>query len=240
MSELSDPVVVLRTALDTLAFDAERGHRPPSRLIQGTADQIWKVVRSLRARTRHEYMSFDDPSYLVRCGVPERIISMGPSTMRPMIDRGVQVRQITTRPGLVIDEELGTILWSRGAEARVVDRLPFKAGVLDRKVALIPADLSVFANGMLVVTDPILVRLIITMQRRLWSAGGHIALTDGPPAHLRPLLPMLASGESDTVAAAAAGMSARTYSRHVAQLMTLLGVHSRFQAGAEAVRRGWL
>ncbi len=35
-------------------------------------------------------------------------------------------------------------------------------------------------------------------------------------------------------------MSPRTYSRRIAGLMTLLGARNRFQAGAEAARRGWL
>lgn len=240
MAEVSDPALALRSALDRASFGAERGERPRPRLVRGSADQVWGVVRKLRARVRYEYMSFDDPSYLIRSRVSERIISLGPSTMRPMIDRGVHVRQITTKVGLQADADHGTILWSHGADARVVDRLPFKVGVLDRSVALIPSDLAVFANGMLVVNDPIVVRLIIAQQRSMWASGDAVTAIDGPPEHLQSLLPMLTSGQSDAVAAASAGMSMRTYSRRVAELMTLLGVRSRFQAGAEAVRRGWL
>lgn len=240
MQQHSDPASTLRMALDRSAFDATRGLRPPARLVHGSADRIWRVVRTLRERARHEYLGFDDPSYLVRSGVPDRVISFGPSTMRPMIDRGVAVRQITTRAGLRVDEDHGTILWSHGGQTRVVDRLPFKAGVIDRTIALVPQDLSVFANGMLVMTDPVVVELILAQQRGLWADGDPVQPTDGPPAHLRALLPMLTSGDSDAVAAAAAGISMRTYSRRVAELMTLLGARSRFQAGAEAARRGWL
>jgi hypothetical protein len=241
----SSTLTVLRTALEESEFGAARGRRPPSRLVQGSQDQVWEVVARMRARVRHEYVSFDDPSYLVRSGAPDRIIARGPATMRPMIERGVRVRQVTTRTGLRVDENHGTILWSRGAAAKAVDRLPFKAGVLDRAVALVPADLSVLANGMLVVTDPLVVRLVLAQHRALWDAGDTVrpeaaTTADGPPPHLRAVLPMLASGENDHVAAAAAGMSQRTYSRRVAELITLLGVRTRFQAGLEAARRGWL
>ena len=36
------------------------------------------------------------------------------------------------------------------------------------------------------------------------------------------------------------GIGLRTVRRRVAELMTELGVDTRFQAGVEAVRRGWL
>lgn len=240
MGHSTHPASRIRDALDRSAFGAGRGERPHSRLISGSPDQVWSVIRRLRAGATREYASFDDPGYLVRSGVAERIIALGPSTMRPMIERGVAVRQITTRSGLQLDGEFGTILWSQGAAARVVQRLPFKAGVIDRSIALLPADLSVFANGMLVVTDPIVVRLILAQHTDLWRAGGTVAPADGPPEHLRPLLPALLSGDVDSTAAAAAGLSMRTFSRRVAELLVLLGARSRFQAGVEAARRGWL
>jgi DNA-binding NarL/FixJ family response regulator len=36
------------------------------------------------------------------------------------------------------------------------------------------------------------------------------------------------------------GLSLRTVRRRIAELMIELGADTRFQAGAEAVRRGWL
>lgn len=178
----SSTLTVLRTALEESEFGAARGRRPPSRLVQGSQDQVWEVVARMRARVRHEYVSFDDPSHLVRSGVPDRIIARGPATMRPMIERGVRVRQVTTRAGLRVDENHGTILWSRGAVARAVDRLPFKAGVLDRAVAVAPADLSVLANGMLVVTDPLVVRL----ASRSTARRGTPVTPSGPRQPPRP------------------------------------------------------
>jgi DNA-binding NarL/FixJ family response regulator len=62
----------------------------------------------------------------------------------------------------------------------------------------------------------------------------------GPPTHLAPVVRTLMAGMTDDRAADALGMSPRTYSRRVSELALLLGVQSRFQAGVEAVRRGWL
>ncbi|MET4922861.1 DNA-binding response regulator [Streptomyces sp. PSRA5] len=60
------------------------------------------------------------------------------------------------------------------------------------------------------------------------------------PHHLRPVLEALLCGLTDEAAAARLGMSPRTYSRRVGELLTALGTTSRFRAGAEAARRGWL
>ena len=56
----------------------------------------------------------------------------------------------------------------------------------------------------------------------------------------RFLLRQLASGAQDEQIARTLGISLRTVRRRVADLLIELGVDSRFQAGVEAVRRGWL
>jgi DNA-binding NarL/FixJ family response regulator len=54
------------------------------------------------------------------------------------------------------------------------------------------------------------------------------------------LLRQLASGAKDEQIARTMGLSLRTIRRRIADLMIELGADTRFQAGAEAVRRGWL
>lgn len=54
----------------------------------------------------------------------------------------------------------------------------------------------------------------------------------------RDLLRLLAAGATDEVAARRLGMSLRTTRRYMATLMSQLDAVSRFQAGAEAARRG--
>jgi DNA-binding NarL/FixJ family response regulator len=51
---------------------------------------------------------------------------------------------------------------------------------------------------------------------------------------------MLSTSQSDEAIARAAGMSVRTVRRHVAAILEILGVNSRFAAGMMAAKRGWL
>ena len=54
------------------------------------------------------------------------------------------------------------------------------------------------------------------------------------------LLAQLADGAKDEQIARKLDVSLRTVRRRIAALMTDLGVDTRFQAGVEAARRGWL
>jgi DNA-binding NarL/FixJ family response regulator len=62
---------------------------------------------------------------------------------------------------------------------------------------------------------------------------------DARPDLRRFLLQELAAGAKDEQIARTLGLSLRTVRRRVADLIEL-GVDNRFQAGVEAVRRGWL
>lgn len=57
------------------------------------------------------------------------------------------------------------------------------------------------------------------------------------PDYLRPVLGQLLSGATDNAASHRLNMSARTFSRRVAELLDVLGVRTRFQAGFEIARR---
>ena len=58
------------------------------------------------------------------------------------------------------------------------------------------------------------------------------------PDHLVEVLDQLASGATDLAACRKLGVSRRTYSRRVSELLEHLGVASRFQAGMVAARLG--
>lgn len=230
----------LHAALDESAFRVRQGQAPPSRAVTGPRSRIWEVIRTLRGAASFELLSCDDTAYLIQADVPERIQALGPETLTAALRRGVTVRQLTTRPGLVADRSLGAIVHRAGGQARVVDRIPFKVSILDRRVACLPADHTVLADGFQLIRDPVLVRALVTLHRQLWRDGtdpDHDG--DELPARLAALLPALASGEPDEIASRRIGLSPRTYSRRVAELLAVLGVHTRFQAGAEAARRGW-
>ena len=57
---------------------------------------------------------------------------------------------------------------------------------------------------------------------------------------LPAILTLLAAGASDATIARQSGISQRTVERRVRALMDQLGAGTRFQAGVQAARRGWL
>ena len=56
----------------------------------------------------------------------------------------------------------------------------------------------------------------------------------------RFLLQQLATGAQDEQIARTLGISLRTVRRRVSDVMTEVGADTRFQAGVEAARRGWI
>jgi DNA-binding NarL/FixJ family response regulator len=50
----------------------------------------------------------------------------------------------------------------------------------------------------------------------------------------------MGDGLPDHAAAARLGLSPRTYTRRVSELLALLDTTNRFHAGAVAARRGWI
>jgi hypothetical protein len=215
---------------------------PPAEVVRGSPSSLWDAITRLRAQATREILSLDDTSYLLEHDVPDPIQRRGPATLRAALKRGAQVRQITSRAGMLADSELGAIVYRSGGEARVIATVPLKMSILDRRVALLPLDSTVLAHGFQIVRDPKIVAALVALHRHLWDQGADPQglVRDQPPPHLAAILPALASGAPDEVAAARIGLSARTYSRRVAELLKLLGVSNRFQAGAEAIRRGWL
>lgn len=233
----------VRAALEESAFYATRRQRPPARLLQGSPERNWDVVTGrLLALAKTEYLGFDDPNVLHQVGMSERSFVRGSLAMGAMAQRGVQARLVTTHAGLrLIDESCPTVVRRNGGGARVVDRLPGKACIVDRTFALVPLDFAVLAHGLLIITDPVVINMLAAMHRSLWGVGvPPTGKEDGPPSHLRPVLAVLTSGLTDDRAAQRVGLSPRTYSRRVAELIRLLGATSRFEAGAEAARRDWL
>jgi len=76
------------------------------------------------------------------------------------------------------------------------------------------------------------------LARDLKTPGRRPARAPTPEEHA--MLTLIGAGLKDEVIARQLGMSARTLRRRSQDLMAELGAANRFQAGAEAARRGWL
>ena len=136
-----------------------------------------------------------------------------------------------------------------GGEIRTVPVVPMPMAVMDRHVALLPissagtgymAELGAFevhAGGMLAAICALFEQLwqvASPLHQPLWRNG------DGLAAQEVEVLRLLAAGLTDEAAARKLGLSARTVRRTIAALNDRLQVNSRFQAGVQAARNGWI
>jgi DNA-binding CsgD family transcriptional regulator len=76
----------------------------------------------------------------------------------------------------------------------------------------------------------------------LWSLSAPISVNPSEPLDERDraILTLMGLGATDDTIARRLGMSRRTVVRRTASLLERLGASTRFQAGVQAIRRGWL
>lgn len=116
--------------------------------------------------------------------------------------------------------------------------LPCRLVIFDRVIAVTASD-TTGVGGALVVREPALVRRLLCLFEAIWTDCAPAA-PDSPTPGERNLLTLLASGHTDQSIARRLGICDRQVRRRIAELLRRLGAPSRFAAGAEAVRRGWL
>lgn len=128
-----------------------------------------------------------------------------------------------------------------GELVRVAPEIPTRLAIIGPQ-AVLHDHHGVGSAQRLLVRQPSLVSALRALFEQLWERGTPV--TDVGLRHRRDarrlLVEHLAAGEKDEQIARALGVSLRTVRRRIAAIMTELGVDSRFQAGVEAVRQGWL
>jgi DNA-binding CsgD family transcriptional regulator len=130
-----------------------------------------------------------------------------------------------------------------GEQVRLIADLPTRLIVIGATHAVLPEPLGYADEPRLLIRQPALVAALILLFEQLWEHAAPVPELDtgeARPDLRRFILQMLAAGQKDEQIARSLGMSLRTVRRRVADLMTELGCDTRFQAGVEAVRRGWL
>ena len=131
----------------------------------------------------------------------------------------------------------------QGEQVRVIDEMPTRMLVIRGTHAILPEPLGYADEPRLLVRQSAIVGALTLLFERSWDQA--IALPDLdtrlPRVDVRgSLLRQLAAGAKDEQIARTLGLSLRTVRRRVADLMIELGADTRFQAGVEAARRGWL
>ncbi|WP_344355934.1 DNA-binding response regulator [Streptomyces gobitricini] len=207
--------------------------------------QISATLAALTESARHELLTFDDPAACLGLPIPEPFLELAGTCVRTATERVATVRQIVPRHALSRVAAADTAGAAQlPGRARLTQSIPFKMIVVDRTVAVIPLDLELLYNGLLLIRDPVVVQALVRAHHSWWETGDEFPARPSPPGalpgHLRPVLEALLAGLTDETAAARLGISGRTYSRRVGELLGALGTTSRFRAGAEAARRGWL
>ncbi|MFI8963914.1 LuxR C-terminal-related transcriptional regulator [Streptomyces sp. NPDC053493] len=177
--------------------------------------------------------------------VPERIFERD----RRKLAHGVRVRAIY-RSQDAVRPEAAEVLNRRaelGVEVRIAPDLPMTMVIVDEQYAIVPLRPEAPGEGAILARGPLLVRSFLSLYEHCWHTatpyGDDVAPErggDGLSEQQRAALQMLAAGMKDEKIARNLGVSLRTVSRMLSELMQELGASSRFEAGVRAVRLGWL
>ncbi len=131
----------------------------------------------------------------------------------------------------------------QGEQVRVIDEMPTRMLVIRGTHAILTEPLGFADEPRLLVRQSAIVGALTLLFEAYWDQATALPDLDTrrPRVDLRgSLLRQLAAGAKDEQIARTLGLSLRTVRRRVADLMIELGADTRFQAGVEAARRGWL
>jgi DNA-binding NarL/FixJ family response regulator len=164
------------------------------------------------------------------------------ATMRERLASGAEVYKMYN-PGAVIDPTDAQFLLAAvaaGAHVRIcLAELAHETIIIDRRVVILAGPSVAGVREYSVVFAPEVVAGVRSLFLATWQAATELAeYLPARPPHVDEqgltILRLLSAGQKDETAARSMGLSVRTYRRRVAELMTLLGADSRFQAGVRA------
>ncbi|WP_170068083.1 LuxR C-terminal-related transcriptional regulator [Lentzea guizhouensis] len=197
--------------------------------------ELWHTL--LRG-AREEVCVLDQPPYVTPLG---QHVALEDETR----ERDVQWRVVYDRSAVDLPGRVTEIieLVAAGERARVTPTLPFKLAVIDKHAAVLPVVNGDVVDKVLLIRPSALLDVLRSTFELYWdkgipfSPGGiYAAAADVDPN----LLGLLAAGLTDESIARQLGLAPRTVQRRVRQLMDRCGAQTRFQAGVQAMRRGWL
>ncbi|GAA3672127.1 LuxR family transcriptional regulator [Nonomuraea antimicrobica] len=204
-------------------------------------DAVSRAFQRLQESARRLIRVLDAPPYATPVG--------GNAVEFELLERGVEYRALYDRRAMEVPgtQSLITRYVAAGEQARVGD-VPVKLALNDHPMAIMPLRHDGHdVESALVVHDSTLLDALAALFEMCWERAvplqvrhGRLAEATGPADARRDLLPLLAAGLTDPAIAAHLGWSDRTVRRHVRAMMLRLDAQTRFQAGYQAVLRGWL
>ncbi|MEZ5097833.1 MAG: helix-turn-helix domain-containing protein [Nocardioides sp.] len=163
------------------------------------------------------------------------------SAVAEAVATGRQSRAIYPTAALTVAPDAIQARVQAGEQVRVAPEIPTRLAIIGPQ-AVLHDHHGVGSAQRLLVRQPSLVSALRVLFEQLWERATPV--TDVRVRRRRDarrlLVDHLAAGEKDEQIARALGVSLRTVRRRIAAMMTELGVDSRFQAGVEAARQGWL
>jgi DNA-binding CsgD family transcriptional regulator len=211
-------------------------------VITGTAD-VLAAMRRLQASARRELRVIDVPPYTGSSDYYQE---------QEVIQRARMAAGITYRViygGEAYDDPVAGPNMARmimaGEQARTLDEPPVKLVLGDDSLGLltVAADDQSEELVALQVRPSSLLQALSNIFEALWRLAVPVSTADigaEIDARDRQVLTLMASGATDDAIARRLGLGRRTVVRRVAALLTRLGATTRFQAGVQAARRGWL
>lgn len=211
-----------------------------------TRDATLRSWEQLQRSARHQVRSFDRPP----------IVSDPAANPieRELLAAGVVYRCVYHPDGFALPgraEALRTVI-AAGEQARVSASVPVKMFIADDTLGLLPLEVDDSAESCLVIHASSMLDTLIALFEQVWDKAVAIhpdgtlpaaappgAAADPSPGD-RALLGLLAAGLTDAAIARQLGMHPRTIQHRVRNLLDRLGAATRFQAGLQAARRGWL
>jgi DNA-binding CsgD family transcriptional regulator/sugar-specific transcriptional regulator TrmB len=223
-------------------FRAGQGTVNATEIVEVVTTREGTVQRwaQLQRGARHEVRAFDRPPYVDGMGTNDIESELLPA--------GVRYRCVYDRAGIDMPGRLNAIrtLVETGEQARVTADVPVKMFLADDQLGLISLDRPVSSDSAMVIHPSALLDTLIALFEAVWAVAVPIrfhAPGEADPSrqeHHSTLLGLLAAGLTDEAIARHMGWHPRTAQRHVRDLMAELGAQTRFQAGLQASRRGWL
>ena len=220
-------------------------------VVRGRDAVLQHAMQAQRA-ARREVLLIDRPPYVD--GMP----TVNDEELSGL-SRGVRYRCLYDTATFDIDDQAKLMFRyvEAGEQARTLPDIPLKMVVVDEELALVPLVLDEPEyRDCAIVRGSTLINALVTCFEALWARAvpvtsasaaakfdpaSLVAPGDDRPTPLeRRVVALLAAGVKDDAIARQLDVSSRTVNRYMDRIMVKLGAGTRFQAGLQAQRLGWL
>ncbi|MET9414324.1 helix-turn-helix transcriptional regulator [Streptomyces klenkii] len=219
----------------------DAGHYGALEVVEDAA-RVLAISRQIQQAARHQVRVIDVPPYSGTSGhyLEQEVLQ------RERMAAGVVYR--TIYHGSAFDDPVAGPNMARmiaaGEQARTLDDPPLKLALSDDELAVVTLAADARPGVVsLLIRPSSLFRALSNVFESLWRLAVPVS-ADGTGTQIddrdRQILTLMASGATDDAIARRLGLGRRTVVRRVSALLASLGATTRFQAGVQAARRGWL